>query len=103
MLQLRQPGRLIRRFTFAPTPPRAATRPCRRELERTPAASFDHLVGAGKQRGRHSEAQRLRGRKIDDKVELGRLFDGGFARICPAENLIDEVGGAAPHVRLIVA
>ena len=35
----------------------------------------DQLVGAGKQEGRHSDAERLRGFEIDDQFEFGRLFD----------------------------
>src|SRR5204863_7659993 len=33
---------------------------------------FDHLVDACEQRGRHSEAERIRGFAIDDELELGR-------------------------------
>ena len=43
---------------------------------------FDHLVGAGKKRRRHVEAERLRHDQVNDEVELGRLLDrkiGGFA------------------------
>src|SRR5277367_1240754 len=36
---------------------------------------FDHLVGAGLQYQRHGEAERLRGLEIDDKLELGCLFN----------------------------
>jgi hypothetical protein len=36
------------------------------------AASFDHVVGLGEQRGRHGEAERIRGLTIDDEFELGR-------------------------------
>ena len=50
---------------------------------------FDHLVGAGKQRGRNSEAERVRGLEVNDQLEfwLGRITgrSPGMAplRICP--------------------
>jgi hypothetical protein len=38
-------------------------------------ASFDNLVGAGEDRWRHGEAERLRGLEIEDQLECGRLLD----------------------------
>ena len=38
-------------------------------------ASFDHLVGAGEQRGRHGEAKRIGGLKIDHQIEFYRSLD----------------------------
>src|SRR5262245_36925521 len=60
---------------------------------------FDHLVGAGEKGRRDSEAESLRGRKVYDEVELGRLLDRDFAWLRPAQNLIDVVGSAPEQVR----
>jgi hypothetical protein len=37
---------------------------------------FDDLVGAGEQRPRHGEAERLCSLKIDHQHDLDRLLDG---------------------------
>ena len=42
--------------------------------ERTLRQLFDHLVGAGEQRGGQGQAERLGSLEVDDKLELGRLF-----------------------------
>ena len=42
------------------------------------AVLFDHLVGAGKQRWRHSEAERVGGLQVNHQLEVGRLQDGHF-------------------------
>ena len=52
--------------------------------QRFTAASLDHLVGAGEQRGRNLDAERACSRQIDDELELGRLHDrqiGGFGAL----------------------
>jgi hypothetical protein len=37
---------------------------------------FDHLVGAGEERGRNFEAERVGGLHVDHQLELGRLRAG---------------------------
>src|SRR5262249_34764280 len=51
--------------------------------------SFDHLVGASEQRGRHFEAEGLGGPQIDGQQELGRLQNGQFSRFRAFENASD--------------
>src|SRR5262249_58932989 len=34
-----------------------------------------------------------------DEIELGRLLDRNFARLRPAKNLVDIIGGASEQVR----
>jgi hypothetical protein len=55
---------------------------------------FDHLVGAGKKRRRHVEAERLRHDQVNDEVELGRLPRPEDRRASPPQNLVDQVAGA---------
>ena len=62
-------------------------------LSQQHSCSFDHLVGAGEQRRRHVEAERLRHDQVNDEVELGRLLDRKIGGLRPA-NLVDQVAGA---------
>src|SRR6516164_2501853 len=55
---------------------------------------FDHLVGAGKQRLRHGESERLRGLEIDYKLVLRGRLHREIARLLALENAIDIVGRA---------
>ena len=56
---------------------------------------FDHLVGAGKQRLRHGEAERLGGFEIDNQLILGRRLHRQVGRLLALEDPIDVVGCAA--------
>jgi len=57
-------------------------------------SSFDHLVGAGEQRRRHPEIERLCSDQVDDQFELRGLLDRQIARLRPAQNLVDVLGRA---------
>jgi hypothetical protein len=53
-----------------------ADEPASRPARESPVGGlFDHLVGAGEQRGRHFEAERLGGLDIYYQVEFRRLLD----------------------------
>ena len=53
------------------------------------AHSFDHLVGAGEELGRHFEAKRFSGLEVDDKFEDSRLHDRQVSRLFALENPTD--------------
>ena len=57
------------------------------------ASLFNHLVGAGKQHWRHSEAEGLSGLEVDDEFKLSWLLNGEVGRLRATQNLVDIVGG----------
>src|SRR5262244_685957 len=67
------------------------------------AHSLDHLVGAGDDRRRHVDAERLRGLEIDDHLDLGRKFDRQIAGLRALQNLIDKRRGTARSLALVDA
>ena len=50
---------------------------------------FDHLVGTGEQRGRHSEAERLGGLEVDHQLEFGRALHGQVGGLLALKDAID--------------
>src|SRR5262245_27721076 len=67
----------------------------------TRAVSFDYLVGAGEERRRHFEAERLGGFSVDHQLEFGRLLDWKIGRLCAFEDFVDVAGGAVNQVGCI--
>ena len=54
---------------------------------------FDHLVGAGKQRRRHGEAEGLGSLQVDDRLVLGRRLHRQVGRFFALEDAVDVAGG----------
>jgi hypothetical protein len=60
--------------------------------------SFDHLVGAPKQRWWNINTKRTRGLQIDDKLKLGRLENWQVLRFDTLENAAGVNANLAKHV-----
>src|SRR5215813_13684540 len=66
-------------------------------------ASFDHLVGAGEQRRRNGEVERLRSSYVDARDELRRKLNRQVGGLAAFENSIDEIGGSAMILGIVHA
>src|SRR5436190_6415468 len=62
------------------------------------AHSFNHLVGAGEQRGRNFEAKCLRRLQVDGQFEFRGLLDRKIARVCARKDSGDVTRSAAIKV-----
>src|SRR5262245_7456018 len=54
---------------------------------------FDHLVGAGDERGRHGETKRFRSLEVDDQLQLGREFHRKITRVGSFQDFVHIGGG----------
>src|SRR5215813_846334 len=58
-----------------------------------PAPSVNDLVRAKHERRRNRQTESLCPLRTDHEPELGRLLNGKISRLCPFENLVNEVRG----------
>src|SRR5216684_5278420 len=78
---------------------RAIRSEVRRQEERYgwSSGSFDHLVGASKQRGRDRESQRLGGLEVDKHLVSVRLLHGEVSGFCSAKDFVDVSSDLPAH------
>jgi len=64
-------------------------------LSQQHSCSFDHLVGAGEQRGWHGYAERLGSINIDEQLEFRWLLDRNVRRFRALQNLVYKIRASA--------
>jgi hypothetical protein len=62
---------------------------------------FDHFVGAGEERSRYLNAERLGRLQIDDELPPTRLIDRHVGGFCAFQNLIDLHRGVQAHICVV--
>jgi hypothetical protein len=63
-----------------------------------PLGANKNLVGAGEQRGRHVDAERLGGLQVDDELVLCRRLHRQVSGLLALEDAVDVAGGLPVHV-----
>ena len=48
---------------------------------------------------RHRNAKHFGSLEVDDEIEFGRLFNRYIGRLFPAQNPVDQFGGATEQIR----